>query len=233
MILIKERAMKEIFEAYGYTATVLIPKSPNGRWIWKTEFFDAFEDAEVKLFEMGYTRVYYGISDKFGSPEAVRLMKRFHKELIKRYSFLEERAILFGFSRGGLYAFNYALYYPEAVEKIYLDAPVLNLISWPWEKGGVNRERFAEEYNLNEDTIKTFKGSPLDNMAEFAENGIPLLIVAGDEDASVPLDRNARVLYDYYRSIGKPFEFIVKKGCGHHPHSLTDVTPIVDFVEGK
>ena len=225
--------MKEIFELNGYTATVLIPEKPNGKWIWKTEFFDAFEDSELALYGMGYTRVYYQISDKFGSPEAVRLMRRFHKELLKRYAFLDERAILFGFSRGGLYAFNYALYYPEAVAKIYLDAPVLNLHSWPWEKGGVNQERFAKEYNQNEDTMKTFRGSPLDNMAEFAEYDIPLLIVCGDVDESVPLDRNSQVLYDYYKSIGKSFEFIVKKGCGHHPHSLTDVTPIIEFVEKK
>ena len=225
--------MKEIFEINGYTATVLIPEKPNGKWIWKTEFFDAFEDSEVALYGMGYTRVYYQISDKFGSPEAVRLMRRFHKELIKRYGFLDEKAILFGFSRGGLYAFNYALYYPESVAKIYLDAPVLNLHSWPWEKGGINQECFAKEYNVNEETMKTFRDSPLDHKEEFCEYDIPLLIVCGDEDLSVPLERNSQVLYDYYKSIGKSFEFIVKKGCGHHPHSLADVTPIVKFVEEK
>ena len=225
--------MKEIFELNGYQATVVIPEKPNGKWIWKTEFFDGFEDSEVALYEMGYTRVYYQISDKYGSPDAIRLMRRFHRELIKRYDFLDEKAILFGFSRGGLYAFNYALFYPEMVAKMYLDAPVLNLRNWPWEKGGVNKDKFIKEYNVNEETFETFRGSPIDNMAEFAEYDIPLLIVAGDEDQSVQLDQNSGILYEYYKSIGKSFEFIVKKGCGHHPHSLTDVTPIVKFVEGK
>ena len=225
--------MEEIFELNGYKATVMIPEKPNGKWIWKTEFFHEFEASEVALYEMGYTRVYYQISDKFGSFDAVRLMRRFHKELLKRYDFLDDKAILFGFSRGGLYAFNYALYYPESVAKIYLDAPVLNLRTWPWERGGANRELFCKEYNVNEETFKTFRGSPIDNMAEFAEYDIPLLIVAGDEDLSVPFDQNCKVLYDYYQSIGKSFTLIVKEGCGHHPHSLDDVTPIVNFVEGK
>ena len=221
---------EEIFEWNGYQATVLIPDNANGRWIWKTEFFHAFEQAEVALFERGYTRVYYQISDKFGSPDSVRLMRQFHKELLKRFSFLEEKAILFGFSRGGLYAYNYALYYPESVAKLYLDAPVLNLRSWPWHKG-VNHDLFCKEYNVNEETFQTFHGSPIDTVAEFAQYDIPLLIVAGDKDLSVPFEENTALLESYYRSAGKSFSLIVKAGCGHHPHSLEDVTPIVEFIE--
>ena len=220
----------EVFEWNGYTATVLIPDAPNGKWIWKTEFFHEFEQAEVALFERGYTRVYYQISDKFGSNDAVRLMRRFHKELLKRYSFLEEKAILFGFSRGGLYAYNYALYYPEHVAKMYLDAPVLNLRTWPWGKGR-NHELFCQEYNVNEDTFTTFRGSPVDTVAEFAQYDIPLLIVAGDKDESVPIEKNTYVFDEYYKSVGKTFKLIIKEGAGHHPHSLEDVAPIVDFIE--
>ena len=227
----KGEAMKEEkFVVDGYDATALIPDNPNGRWIWKTEFFHEFEQAEVALFEMGYTRVYFCISNKFGSTNAIRLMRRFHRELLKRFSFLNEKAILFGFSRGGLYAYNYALYYPEAVEKIYLDAPVLNLRSWPWHKG-INHELFCKEYNVNEETFETFRGSPVDTVSEFASYDIPLLIVSGDKDLSVPIEENAYRFKSYYESVGKSFTLLVKEGAGHHPHSLDDVTPIVEFVE--
>ena len=221
---------EEIFVVDGYTATVLIPETPNGKWIWKTEFFHEFEQAEVALFERGYTRVNFRICDKFGSYAAVRLMRRFHKELLKRYTFLEEKGVLFGFSRGGLYAYNYALYYPESVAKIYLDAPVLNLRSWPWHKG-VNHDLFCKEYNVNEETFETLRSSPVDTVAEFIEYDIPLLIVAGDKDLTVPIEDNAYVFKKSYEAVGKSFELIVKEGAGHHPHSLEDVTPIVEFVE--
>ena len=221
---------EEIFTLNGYTATVLIPENPNGKWIWKTEFFHEFEQAEVALFERGYTRVNFRISDKFGNHEAVRLMRKFHKELLKRYTFLDEKGILFGFSRGGLYAYNYALYYPESVSKIYLDAPVLNLRTWPWHKG-VNHDLFCKAYNVNEETFESFRGSPVDTVAEFAEYDIPLLIVAGDRDETVPIEQNTYVFANYYKSIGKTFELIVKEGVGHHPHSLEDVKPIVEFIE--
>lgn len=51
----------------GYKATVIIPDEPNGKWIWKTEFLYAFDQAEVALVERGYIRVNYEISDKYGS----------------------------------------------------------------------------------------------------------------------------------------------------------------------
>lgn len=121
---------KEEFEYNGYKATVLFPDNFNGKWVWKTEFFYAFDQAEQELFSKGYARVYYEISDMYGSDRAVRLMHLFHLHLREKYG-LKTKPNLCGFSRGGLYAFNYALYYPEYVEKLYLDAPVLNLKSWP------------------------------------------------------------------------------------------------------
>ena len=47
----------ETFEVNGYEAAVIIPENANGKWIWKTEFFYAFDQAERALLEQGYTRV--------------------------------------------------------------------------------------------------------------------------------------------------------------------------------
>lgn len=219
----------ETFKINGYDATIIIPENPNGKWIWKTEFFYAFDQAERALFERGYMRVYYQISDKFGSTHAVRLMRDFQSELLKRYTFLQPKGILFGFSRGGLYAFNYALYYPDNVEKIYLDAPVLNLKSWPKEDYDV--EMLFKEYKLNEAAFEIFQDSPIDHLEEFAKNGIPILLIAGDSDSIVPYKENGQVCVEYYQSIGRPITVYLKKGCEHHPHSLEDVEPIIEFLE--
>ena len=51
------------YEFNGHKATVIVPEKPNGKWIWKTEFLYAFDKAETELVDMGYTRVYYQISD--------------------------------------------------------------------------------------------------------------------------------------------------------------------------
>lgn len=221
----------EQYDYNGHQATVIIPEKPNGKWVWKTEFFYAFDAAERALFDKGYTRVYYHISNKYGNYESVRLMHSFHKDLVKRFN-LDEKAILFGFSRGGLYAFNYALFYPESVAKIYLDAPVLNLHSWP-PKHIHEYPEMLECYSQTEESFENFKHSPLDELDEFFKNEIPLLIVAGDADTEVPLCDNSGILIEYCKNKGIPLEYYVKPGCAHHPHSLEDVTPIVDFVEKK
>ena len=217
------------FEYNGYPATILFPDNFNGKWVWKTEFLYAFDQAERALFDDGYARVYYAISDQFGSPNAVERMRAFHEYIVKEYA-LAPKAFLFGFSRGGLYAFNYAAKYPERVEKLYLDAPVLDLKSWP-PVGSRDYSLMLAEYGLTEAEFSTFKGSPVDNFSALYETGLPVLLVAGDSDEVVPYEDNGKRLVDYYKARGKAVELYLKAGCGHHPHSLEDVTPIVAFVK--
>lgn len=222
--------MKEIkFEYGGHEATMIVPDEPNGKWIWKTEFLYDFDDAERALLDEGYTRVYYSISDKYGSYSAIRLMHAFYLYVTKEYG-LSEKCVLFGFSRGGLYAFNFALFYSEYVDKIYLDAPVLDMRTWP-RAGSAAREQVYSEYNLTEETIEDFHGHPIENMREFFALNIPLLLIAGDSDEVVPFEANSGRMISYCEENGHDITYIVKEGCKHHPHSLTDVRPIVDFVK--
>lgn len=219
----------EEFEFNGHIATVIIPEKPNGKWVWKTEFLYAFDQAEVALCERGYTRVYYSVSDKYGSYHAVRLMHKFHLFVTEKYG-LTKKTNLFGFSRGGLYAFNYALFYPEYVEKVYLDAPVLDMKTWPPE-GSVERGQVYDEYCLNKETFQTFTGNPVDNLAEFFALNIPLMVVAGAVDSVVPYKDNAEKMLAYAKAKGVKVAQIIKPTCDHHPHSLDDVTPIIQFIE--
>lgn len=222
-----ENVIKYMFN--GYEATVIRPENPNGKWIWKTEFLYAFDDAERELLSRGYTRVYYSISNKYGSYHAVRLMHDFYRHVIKEFE-LDDKCILFGFSRGGLYAFNFALFYPECVSKIYLDAPVLDMRTWPPE-GSENREQVYKEYDLTPETIKTFKGHPVENFVEFFSHGIPLYLIAGDSDEIVPFEYNAGKMLDYCFDNGIRIKNYIKSRCKHHPHSLYNVTSIIEFVE--
>lgn len=221
----------ENFTFNGYEATILIPDNFSGEWVWKTEFFYAFDTAEQELFRLGYARVYYKISDMYGSDRAVRLMHAFHLHIIQKYGFTK-KPTLFGFSRGGLYAFNYALYYPEYVAKIYLDAPVLNLRSWP-QRRSKEYEELLNEYNLDEKIYEKGGFSPIDYLEEFSKNNLPVFIVAGDSDKTVPPKENCEIMVQYYKEHHLKIDYIVKRGCDHHPHSLDDVTPIINFVRGE
>ncbi len=227
---------KHEFTFLGHEAVVLMPEKPNGKWIWKTEFFYAFDGAEQALLEQGYARVYFGVSDRYGSPAAVRLMHAFHRHLIENFA-LEKKSILFGFSRGGLYAFNYALFYPEYVEKVYLDAPVMDMKSWP-PKGSKEQGQVFDEFALTEQTLTAYKGNPVDNLEEYFSLNIPTLLIAGGKDSIVPLAENGGKMIAFVEQknkLGKglKFGYIVKPECEHHPHSLADVAPILKFVNEK
>ena len=215
----------------GHKATIIRPENPNGKWIWKTEFLYAFDQAERALVEKGYTRVYYQVSNRYGGYPAIRLMKKFYDFITEELS-LDKKCCLFGFSRGGLYAFNFALFYPECVEKIYLDAPVLDMRTWPWEDSPEQAELLVE-YGLNKESLETFSGHPIENLEEFFSLNIPLLLVAGGADEVVDFSKNAGRVIEYCKEHSIGIKVVVKPNCKHHPHSLEDVSPIIAFIEEK
>ncbi|NBD25146.1 GDSL-type esterase/lipase family protein [Paenibacillus glycinis] len=225
------------FMLEGREGFVILPRKPaEGRpWIWRTEFFGAFAQADDALLERGWAIAYVRLSDMYGCPGAVARMHAFRRFVTARFG-LSAKPALFGFSRGGLYAFHYAATYPGEVSALYLDAPVLDIRSWPGGKGaGARSPREREDckavYGLPEDDAAWAKASPLDRIAPVAEAGVPILVVVGDADAAVPFAENAAILAERYRALGGQLELIVKPGVGHHPHSLADPAPIVAFME--
>jgi len=63
-----------------------------------------------------------------------------------------------------------------------------------------------------------------------AKTGIPVIIVAGGADETVPYEENGELFVKRFRAAGGVIEEYVKPECGHHPHSLEDPRPIVEFL---
>lgn len=203
-------------------------------WIWRTEFFGHEPQGDIALLNAGWHVAFFKVSDMYGDPKSVSLMEKFHAHVVREFG-LSPRAVLEGFSRGGLYAVNFAAANPGKTAALYLDAPVLDIRSWPGGKGkgkGDARcwKQALEIYGLTEDTAKDFKGNPLDKAEALAKAGIPIVAVVGDADDVVPYDENMRPFAEKYRAAGGTIEVIVKPGVNHHPHSLKDPKPIVDFL---
>ena len=85
-------------------------------------------------------------------------------------------------------------------------------------------------YGLTEETAEEFKGNPIDHLQPLAEAKVPLLHVVGEADVVVPVEENTNIIEQRYKALGGEIEVIRKPGIGHHPHSLKDPQPIVDFV---
>ena len=138
-------------------------------------------------------------------------------------------------SRGGLIAYNFAATYPDKVSCIYGDAPVCDIKSWPGGLGeGVGSkadwEKCLAVYGLDGESVLAFKGNPIDRLEPIAKAGIPLFNVCGAADDVVPMKENTDILAERFRALGGDIHIIAKEGVGHHPHSLEDPTPIVDFI---
>jgi pimeloyl-ACP methyl ester carboxylesterase len=156
-------------------------------------------------------------------------MGNFYAHVVVRFG-LAQRVVLEGFSRGGLYAINFALAHPTRVAALYLDAPVLDIRSWPGKKRESKEwSQCLEAYGLTEETVATYR-SPLDRVLTIARAGVPILSVCGDADQVVPYAENTAILERKYREAGGVIEVILKPGVDHHPHSLKDPAPIVDFL---
>jgi pimeloyl-ACP methyl ester carboxylesterase len=220
------------FEVAGRACLLVAPKeaAPGRPWIWRTEFFGHEPQGDLALLARGWHVAYMNASNMYGAPKAIALFEAFHDHLVKNYG-LSERVVLEGFSRGGLYAFNYAAAHPRQVAALYLDAPVLNIRSWPGSKPQSKEWRDClAVYGLTEESVATFKGGPLDQIDVVAKAGVPILSVCGGADTTVPISENTAVLEKRYREFGGMIEVIVKSGGEHHPHSLKDPSPIVDFL---
>jgi pimeloyl-ACP methyl ester carboxylesterase/lysophospholipase L1-like esterase len=225
------------FRYEGREGLLVRPKSeaPGRPWIWRTEFFGHEPQADLALLEKGFHVAYIAMPDLYGAPSAMEVMDGFHRHLTEFHR-LSARTVLEGFSRGGLYAFNWAARRPGSVAALYVDAPVCDFKSWP---GGRGRgpgspgdwRKLMEAYGFRtEAEALAWEGNPVDRLEPLARAGIPILAVIGEADEVVPVDENLGRVEARYRELDGRIEVIRKPGGRHHPHSLRDPGPIVDFV---
>lgn len=225
----------DCFYMEGFEALVLCPKTPapGAPWLWRTEFFGAFPQTDLAMPEYGWHVVHLSIPHLFGNALAVEYMQRFYAVVRERYG-LAERAALLGMSRGGLYALHYAAAYPNRVSALYLDAPVVDINSWPAGRGvgcGSPEDwQHCQKAFVNETQPEVFWEKVCEAVEVLVKAQIPLLLVAGDADDVVPYSENGERLLELYEEKGGISRSIVKPNVGHHPHGLSDVTPIVDFL---
>lgn len=219
-------------------AKIVVPQkcAEGNPWMWRARFFGHEPQTDIALLNLGYHVVYIDSAPLMGSPKSVELWQNFYTYLTETFG-LSKKANLEGMSRGGLYVMNWAIAYPDEVASIYIDNPVLDFKSWPGAFGKGARsdgdwQSVLDSYGLTEEEALKYDKNPIDNPAlkGLAEKKVPILAVCGDSDQTVPFLENAAILQERYEALGGPFELILKPGNDHHPHSLPDPAPIVEFV---
>ena len=242
--LIKEPTTISSFQGYdcadfrfkGHSCKIVKPRraAKGLPWIWRARFFGVNPQADIALLDRGFHLVYCDVAELYGNREAISVWNAFYKKM--HTAGLAEKVCLEGFSRGGVYIYRWAVQNPGKVACIYADAPVLDLKSWPGGSGksaGSSKEwdTFKKDFNLQSDLDGLeFKGNPIDLVPQVVKAGFPLLHVVGDADDAVPVEENTGIFEAKVKAAGGKITVIHKPGVNHHPHSLPDPQPIVDFI---
>ena len=202
------------FRWAGADCRVVYPRvAAAGRpWVWRARFWGHEPQFDRAMLERGWHVVYCDVAGLLGGEDAMKRWDGFYD--LMHLSGLGAKPLLEGMSRGGLAVYQWAKRNPDKVMGIYADNPVVDPQSWSGSRD--------HEYTRG-------SGWGMDGMRTLAAAGIPLLHVVGEADTVVPVEANTNVLERLYRKAGGSLKVIRKPGVDHHPHSLRNPQPIVDF----
>lgn len=225
------------FSFNGRNCKVVQPKwAANDRpWVWRARFWGHEPQTDIALLERGFHVVYCDVVELYGNREAIRLWNDFYS--LMRKAGLAPKAVMEGMSRGGVYVYNWAAENPEKIACVYADNPVLDLKSWPGALGkgpGSKGDWITVIADYGLDTTATavaaFAESPVNKIPQIVKGGYPMLHVCGDADEVVPMEENTIPFEEKVKALHGNITVIHKPGFKHHPHSLPNPTPIVDFI---
>ncbi|MBO5069859.1 MAG: hypothetical protein J6C37_05805 [Roseburia sp.] len=225
---------KNEFTFEGRKAILVFPDDSNktNQWLFKTEYWDAFPNLEIEMVKQGWHLAYIENKTRWCLDEDLDLKQRFADFLAKEYG-LCKKCVPVGMSCGGMFAVKFAARHPEYISALYIDAPVLNLLSCPADlgvaKGGM-WEEFVNATGMSLSELICCREHPIDKLPILIQNDIPVVMVYGKADTVVPYCENGAILEKYYKEHGGKLLAIGKDGCEHHPHGLENPQPIVDFI---
>lgn len=195
-------------------------------WTWTMQWADAFVDRTgvPALVRKGFHHATIDLFDTRMNAEGLKVAAAFQKFLVDELGFAP-KANLVGLSWGGFFATRYAATYPANVAKIYLDAPLLTLDGFRQDIGPWGARRPAAGSWANDPEM------PVNQATRIAAAKIPVLLLYGGEDQTVPPSQNGEHFASRFRAAGGKVIVEKRELFGHHPHGVDpDKTqPILDF----
>lgn len=225
------------FTYEGMSCKIVKPYTESGcdkPWVIRARFWGHEPQTDIALLEQGFHIAYCDVADLYGSNQAVTRWNKLYT-LLTANGF-NPKAALEGMSRGGLIVYNWAAQNPEKVACIYADAPVMDIKSWPmgeglYEGSAEDIQKMLQAYGFsNKQEALAWDRNPVNHASLIAKARTPCLHVVGDADSIVPVAENTALFEQAMKELGNPITVIHKSGIGHHPHSLNNPKPIVDFI---
>ncbi|MBE6383620.1 MAG: alpha/beta fold hydrolase, partial [Lentisphaerae bacterium] len=217
---------RTVFDFEGHEAWVVSPKCEPAAglpWTWTMQWAEAYVDRTgvLDLLAKGWHHVTIDTFRHRMDDEGLRVSRAFQKFLVEELGFAP-KACLVGMSWGGFFSTRFAAAFPECVGKIYLDAPLMNFDGFA-KVGGTPTENAAQigpwanmppaDGNWSADPRMPV------NMADpLAKAGIPILLLYGGQDATVPPSRNCELFAERFKAADGKIDIHHRALYGHHPH---------------
>lgn len=210
---------RETFTVGGHAAFLILPQqrdpSKPTPWVWYAPTLPRLPGKEEtwmfeQLVSNGIAVAGIDVGESMGNPAGRALFTAFHEEMTNRRG-MSAKPCLLARSRGGLMHYNWATEHPQSVAAIAGIYPVGNLASWP------GLAKANEAYGLTVDGLaaQLADHNPVDRLAPLAKAGVPLMHIHGDNDKTVPLDKNSGLVKERYDALGGRMTLEVIKGGGH------------------
>ena len=209
------------------------PKPAKGKpWVWYAPTLKGVSLVKRKLYfesflNAGISIAGVDLGEVRGSPASSEKFSLFYDEMVKRG--WSSKPILLGQSRGGLMMLAWATRNPEKTGAFVGIYPVCNLADWPMRSKGTT----LADYNLTEDEFraKLKELNPLDNLKGLLTNKVPMFVVHGDKDGTVPYKENTQILKERYEAGGGPITVKLIAGEGHRESPpFFECPELVEFV---
>ncbi len=228
----------EQFDFQGRKAGIVYPERmrEDAGWAMYTEYFGVFPYVAEALLKRGFCIVHFENTNRWGTDTDIQTRWAF-ADFLEQEKHLSHRCIPIGMSLGGLHAIKFAFVHPERIAALYLDAPVVNLLSCPFAYGTAERqEKMVSECMqalslAKEEDILSYREHPLDFLPGLVQARIPVAMAYGDADTVVPYPENGVLIEKLWMEAGIPLLVCGKPGCGHHPHGPDDPEEFADFLE--
>ena len=205
-------------------------------WTWTMQWAEAFVDRTgvPDLLGKGYHHVTIDVFNTRMDENGLKACAEFQDFLVKELGFAP-KANLVGMSWGGFFSIRYAATYPQNVRRIYLDAPLLNFDGFgskatakqtPGLIGPWAAKLPADGKWTNDPCMPVNMAGPI------AKAGIPVLLLYGGQDQTVPPALNAELFMTRFKAAGGKIGVDKRGGFGHHPHGVdpNKTGTIVNFV---
>ena len=229
---------QECFEFEGRKAIVVFPETPDEKknWTLKTEYWDAFPEAEVELLRRGFHVTWLENVSRLAYKADSDAKARFAAFLREKYG-LRDKCVPVGMSFGGSCAINFAGEYPELVACLYLDAPVTNFQNIPGRFGDAECEEVWEKEflaiypGMKRWQMFKFADHPINKADILLEHNLPVLLVYGTQDVTVKFEEHGALLVEAYEEKPELMTVMQRVSQGHHPHGFPQKPEIIaDYI---